>query len=433
MDKLEYTALGQTVYHGVLPNGLNIYVDVRPEYDKQFVFFATRYGGMDVRFRGEDGEWLDTPAGVAHFLEHKTFDTKEGNALQAMAANGADPNAFTTGSITGYYFDGARGFEENLRTLLSFVSEPWFTPESVDKEQGIIAQEIRMYEDDPASEVFERLKRAMYVHHPARVSTVGTVESIAGITADTLYQCHRAFYRPGNMVLCAAGNIDPRRVEDIAREVLPDAPAAAAAVDYGQPEPLEVGEKRTRRIMPVSIPMFALGFKGSPAAGKEGLRQRLVAELVCDVLFSPSAPLYNRLYEQGLLNGSFGSSYDAFPGCAWIMAEGESRDPERVRAEALKEAARLGEEGIDQALWERLKNAAYGSMVRHLNSMEDTCIELAEGHFNGEDYLSFPQVFQSIDRADGEALLREWCVEERTALSVIEPEEQSDIERDGHD
>ena len=423
MDKLEYTSLGQTVHHCVLPNGLNIYVDVRPEYGKQFAFFATRYGGMDLRFQGEDDDWMETPAGVAHFLEHKTFDTEDGNALQIMAANGTDPNAFTSCAMTGYYFDGVRGFEENLRTLLSFVSVPWFTQESVDKEQGIIAQEIRMYEDDPGYQAYTCMLKAMYVHHSVRTRIVGTVESISRITADTLYQCHRAFYRPGNMVLCAAGNIDPQRVADIAREVLPDAPTSITVADHGEQEPVEVGEKFTRQTMPVSIPIFALGFKGSPAAGGKGLRQRLVAELVCDVLFSPSAPLYNRLYERGLLNGSFGGSYYAYPGCAGIMAEGESRDPKRVRDEVLKEAARLGAEGIDQELWDRLKNAAYGSMVRHLNSMEDTCIELAEAHFNEEDYLSFPQVFQSIDRADGEALLREWCVEERTALSVIEPEE----------
>ncbi len=425
MDKLEYTALGQTVYRCILPNGLNIYVDVRPDYGKQFAFFSTRYGGMDVRFRGEDGEWLDTPAGVAHFLEHKTFDTKDGNALQVMAANGADPNAFTTGGITGYYFDSARGFEENLRTLLAFVSEPWFTQESVDKEQGIIAQEIRMYEDDPASEVFERLKRAMYCCHPVRFSTVGTVESISNITADILYQCHRAFYRPGNMVLCAAGNIDPWRVADIAREVLPDIPPSSTETDYGQTEPVGVGERYTCRTMPVSIPLFGLGFKGKAAEKGGEMRQRLVAELVCDMLFSPSAPLYNRLYEQGLINGSFGSYYDARPGCAMIVAEGESRDPERVRSEVLREAARMGTKGIAQELWDRLKKAAYGTMVRQLNSMEDTCIELAEAHFRGEEFLSFPQVFQSIERSHGEALLREWFTEERTALSVIMPEEKS--------
>ncbi len=422
MDKLEYTTLGQTVHHCLLPNGLNIYVDVRPEFGKQFAFFATRYGGMDLRFRGEDGEWLDTPAGVAHFLEHKTFDTEDGNALQRMAANGVDPNAFTSSSMTGYYFDGVQGFEENLRTLLSFVSVPWFTPESVDKEQGIIGQEIRMCEDDPNDEAYYRLLEAMYVNHPVRNRVAGTVESISHITADTLYQCHRAFYRPGNMVLCAAGNIDPQQVVDIAREVLASEPSSAALTDHGQMEPNQVEERLTRRTMPVSMPLFALGFKGTPAAKGAGLRQRLVAELVCDVLFSPSAPLYNRLYEQGLLNSSFGGFYSDGPGCAFIVADGESRDPERVRDEVLKEAGRLAAEGIGQELWDRLKRAAYGAMVRRLNSMEDTCVELAEAYFDGEDYLSFPQVFQSIERPDGEGLLRSWCVEERAALSIIAPE-----------
>lgn len=422
MDKLEYTALGQTLYHCVLPNGLNIYVDVRPEYGKQFAFFATRYGGMDLHFRGEDGEWMDTPAGVAHFLEHKSFDTQDGNALQRMAANGVDPNAFTSSSMTGYYFDGVQDFEENLRTLLSFVSVPWFTPESVDKEQGIIAQEIRMCEDDPNDEAYYGMLEAMYASHPVRNRVAGTVESISHITADTLYQCHRAFYRPGNMVLCAAGNIDPQRVADIAREVLTEEPSSATPTDHGQPERPQVQERLTRRAMEVSMPLFALGFKGAAAEQGQGLRQRLLAELVCDVLFSSSAPLYNRLYEQGLLNSSFGGFYSSGPGCAFLAAEGESRDPERVRDEILKEARRLSEEGIDSELWERLKKAAYGAMVRRLNSMEDTCIELAEAHFQGEDYLSFPQVFQSIEKADGEALLREWCVEERAALSIITPQ-----------
>ena len=224
MDELNYAALRETVHRCVLPNGLTVYVDERPEYTKQFAFFAARYGGMDLRFQGEDGELVDTPQGVAHFLEHKMFDTEDGNALQRMAAQGAEPNAFTMPSITGYFFEGTQGFEDNLRTLLSFVSKPWFTPESVAKEQGIIAQEIRMCEDDPNDEAYYRLLEAMYVSHPVRSRVAGTVESISRITADTLYQCHGAFYRPGNMVLCVAGNIDPQRVADVARELLPGEP-----------------------------------------------------------------------------------------------------------------------------------------------------------------------------------------------------------------
>ena len=421
MDELNYAALRETVHHCVLPNGLNIYVDARPEYARQFAFFATRYGGMDLRFRGEDGEWVDTPQGVAHFLEHKLFDTEDGSALQRMAAQGVDPNAFTSPSMTAYYFESTQGFEDNLRTLLSFVSKPWFTPESVEKEQGIIGQEIRMTEDDPDNEVYYQLMEAMYAHHPVRVRVAGTVESIAHITADTLYQCHRAFYKPGNMVLCAAGNVDPQRVAEIAREVLDQEPSAAAASDHGRAEPQEVVARYAQRAMPVSIPLFELGFKGDPAPRGQGLRQQLLGELTCDVLFGSSAPLYSRLYEEGLINGSFASRYDSLPGCACLVAGGESRDPKRVRDEVLKEAERLAREGIDPELWERLKKAAYGSMVRQLNSLEDVCYELAEAHFDGEDYLNFPQCFQSIEREDAQALLRRWCVEGRSALSVIVP------------
>ena len=423
MDELNYAALRETVHHCVLPNGLNIYVDVRPEYAKQFAFFATPYGGMDLRFREEGGEWVNTPQGVAHFLEHKMFDTPDGNALQRMAAQGVEPNAFTTPSMTGYFFEGTQGFEDNLRTLLSFVSKPWFIPESVEKERGIIAQEIRMTEDDPENEVYYLLMEAMYYRHPVRVRVAGTVESIAQITADTLYQCHRAFYRPENMVLCAAGNVEAERVAEIAREVLDKEPSAAA-VSYRPYYPPEIYEAPTHyleRAMPVSIPLFELGFKLVPAPRGQGLRQRLLGELVCDVLFSSSAPLYSRLYEEGLINGSFASRYDALPGCACLIAGGESRDPKRVRDEVLKEAERLAREGIDPELWERLKKAAYGSMVRRLNSLEDVCYELAEAHFDGEDYLSFPQCFQSIERSDAQALLRDWCVKSQTALSVIVP------------
>ena len=421
MDELNYAALRETVHRCVLPNGLTVYVDARPEYPRQFAFFATRYGGMDLRFRGEDGEWVDTPQGVAHFLEHKLFDTEDGSALQRMAALGVEPNAFTTPSMTGYFFEGTQGFEDNLRTLLSFVSRPWFTPESVEKEQGIIGQEIRMTEDDPDNEVYYQLMEAMYAHHPVRVRVAGTVESIAQITADTLYRCHRAFYRPGNMVLCAAGNVDPERVAEIAREVLDGEPSTANLSDHGRAELPETVARYAQRAMPVSIPLFELGFKGDPAPRGQGLRQRLLGELTCDVLFSSSAPLYSRLDEEGLINGSFVGHYGALPGCAYLIAWGESRDPQKVLDEVLKEVERLAREGIDPKLWERLKKAAYGAMVRQLNSLEETCFELAQAHFDGEDYLSFPQCFQSIEREDAQALLGTWCVEGRSALSVIVP------------
>lgn len=423
MDELRYPAVRETVHHCVLPNGLNIYVNVKPEYGKQFAFFAARCGGMDLHFRGEDGSLMDMPAGTAHFLEHMAFDTGDGGAIHRMTARGVDPNAYTTASMTGYYFETVQDFEENLFDLLTLVSRPSFTQDNVDKERGIIVQEIRMEEDDPDSVVYERLMEAMYVRHPVRVRILGSAESISEITPELLEQCHRAFYRPGNMVLCAAGNIDPQRVADIARKALPEGKSSILQADWGQLEPDRVDRFLVERIMPVSIPLFEIGFKGTPAPKGGQLRQRLLAGLVCDVLFGASAPLYSRLYEQGLINGSFDSGYDDAPGCACLVAGGESRDPERVLDEVLREAVRLGREGIDPDLWERLKKAAYGGMVRQLNSLENICVELAQSHFDGEEFFRFPESFQSIERADGEAMLRQWCTRDRVSLSVIRPEE----------
>lgn len=421
MEKVFYPALGETVWHKRLPNGLDIYVDEKAEYGKQFAFFAANYGGMNLRFRAEDGHWQDTPAGVAHFLEHKMFDTEDGNALQILAANGADNNAFTSSSITGYYFEGIRGFEENLKTLLSFVSIPYFTPESVAKEQGIIAQEIRMGEDNPDIAIYYMLLESLYQNHPIRVKVIGSEQSIARITTDTLYRCHGAFYRPDNMVLCVSGNVDPLQVAGIAEQILPEKGGPRAEVSLGEAEPREVCRGRAERRMEVSAPQFLIGFKGEPPEKGGCLRQRLLAELVCDVLFSPSAPLYSRLYEEGLINNTFDSGYEYVPGCAFLTVGGESRDPEQVLERVLAETRRAACEGIDPELWERQKKAAYGGMVRRLNSLEDTCVELAMSHFDGEDYLRFPDVFQQLGREDGEELIRRWCGEQQVSMAVIRP------------
>ena len=213
MEKLEFPRVGEQMYHQVLDNGLHIFVVPKPGFQKSYAFFATNYGGMDMKFC-LDGQWHQSPAGVAHFLEHKMFDTKEGNALQELAKNGAEPNAFTSNAMTGYYFDSTAHFAENLEILLSFVSIPYFTKESVEKEQGIIGQEIRMVEDDPDNQVFYGLMECLFDHHPIRVPIAGTQESISHITAETLYACHKAFYDPSNMVLCVAGDVDPKLIED---------------------------------------------------------------------------------------------------------------------------------------------------------------------------------------------------------------------------
>ena len=415
--------MGETVFSDRLDNGLTVYVDVKPDFQKSYAFFATDYGGMDMKFQ-LDGQWHDTPAGVAHFLEHKTFDTKDGNALQDLAANGASPNAFTNSAITGYYFESTEKFYENLNILLSFVSQPYYTQESVDKEQGIIGQEIRMIEDDPEYQVYYAMLEGLYAHHPIRTSVAGTIESISRITADTLNLCHSAFYNPGNMVLCVAGNVDPEKVLDMAREILPREGKGSISRDYGPAEPAGAARSRTELRMEVSTPIFQLGWKMEPAPrGEEQLRQKLVAELACEALLGNSSPLYVRLYREGLINSSFSYGFDGYPSCAYAMAGGESADPDAVAAAIAAEAERIGREGVDPALFARLKKGLYGTKVRGLNSFENICVGMAQAYFAGYDMLRFPEVFEGISQADVETCIRTCFTPERAALAVVQPGE----------
>ena len=420
MKKEFYQRLGETVYRETLSNGLRVNVVSKPGFAKAYAFFATRYGGMDTRFQ-LDGNWLDTPAGIAHYLEHKMFDTREGNALQELAKNGAEPNAFTSNAMTGYYFDSTEKFEENLKILLSFVSVPYFTDESVAKEQGIIAQEIRMIEDDPDWQIYARMMSALYQKNTARTHIAGSVESIREITAKTLYDCHKAFYTPGNMALTVVGDVEPERVAALAEAVLPKTSGSSIPRDHGE-EPVAVAQRETSRKMEVSMPQFLLGFKCTPAAeGEDSLRRSLIGNMACDLLLGESSPLYLRLYDQGLINTSFGGAYEMMPDTAYLYAGGDSRDVKAVAAEILAEARRLSNEGLDHDFYEQTRKAAFGAMLRGLNSFENIAVSLTEGYFAGYDALRFPQVFDSFGEEDVLAFIRDELTEEHAAMSMVLP------------
>ena len=421
MLETKYPRIGETVLSETLANGLRVRVIPKPGYCRKYAFFATRYGGMDMRFR-LGGAWRDTPAGIAHYLEHKMFDTEDGNALQTLSQNGAEPNAFTANSMTAYYFDCTEHFEENLRILLSFVSVPYFTQESVDKERGIIAQEIRMTEDTPDWRVYKNLLSCLYRTNPARVPIAGTVESIQAITPETLYACHKAFYAPSNMLLCVVGDVEPEAVLAAAREILPKESGEAIERDYGAAEEAAVFEKSATCAMEIATPQFLVGFK-CPAVpdGDALLRQSLIGELACDVLLGDSSPLYMRLYDEGLINGSFGGSFDQLPGLSYLYAGGECREPEKVARAVMDEAARLAREGVDADYYQQIRRANFGASLRALNSFENIAVSLADGAFRGFDPYRFPEVYDTITKADVEAFLRENIVEERRAMSLLVP------------
>ena len=425
MEK-NYPRIGEQIHCFTLENGLPVILVPKPGFRRKYAMFATRYGGMDLKFALDD-VWQDTPAGIAHYLEHKMFDTEEGNALQELAQNGAEPNAFTSNAMTAYYFDSTEHFEENLRILLSFVSVPYFTDESVAKEQGIIGQEIGMIEDNPEWQVYTRLMQAMYRTSPARISVAGSVESISHITAQTLYDCHRAFYTPGNMCLVVVGDVEPEQVLSIAREILPAESGPEIPRDYGEEESLTPCMAETACEMEVSMPTFLLGFKCPPLhGGMEQMRLASIGELACDLLMGESSPLYARLYEQGLINGTFGYSFDVLPGAAYAYAGGDSSDPRAVRDAIWAEAERVVREGVPEAYYQQILRSDFGSTLKSLNSFESIAVGIVEGCFQNYDPFLFPEVYDTISLQDLLDFIRDNICPERTALSVINPKEATE-------
>ena len=423
MNKTEYKSLGETLYSTELENGLAIYVLKKTGFRKSFAAFAADYGGADRRFM-LDGALHDTPAGVAHYLEHKMFDTEDGNALVRLEANGASPNAFTSDTMTLYHFECTSKFEENLRELLRFVSVPYFTEESVAKEQGIIGQEIRMTEDSPDYRLYINLMRSLFAHNPLRDGVAGTVESIARITPEVLYACHKAFYHPVNMALAVVGDVEPELVERTAREILCPERAEKPRADYGPPEGLAPLAGYISEAMEVSLPQFAAGLKMGPAPyGAEALRERIVGGMALKCLFGPSSPFYTRLYSEGLLNTDFSCEADFAAGHAFAMFGGESKDPEAVLAEIKKEIGALGQKGLDEEYFQRQKKASYGQRIRALGNFEGLAVTLAESHFNGYQPLEAFEVLEKVTAEDCVRWVKEKLKTENIALSVINPRE----------
>lgn len=421
LNKINYPGTGDELYLGTAENGLRIRVLPKKGFSGYYAVFATDYGGTYRRFT-LDGELYDTPAGVAHYLEHKMFDLPDGdNALTLLSQNGADPNAFTSSDVTCYYFHCTREFEANLRMLLHFVSTPYFTQETVQKEQGIISQEIHMGEDNPGTANYYSLLRMLYRSHPIRDKVIGTVESIAQITAETLYQCHRAFYTPSNMVLCVAGDVEPERIAEIAAEELPQECRSVPEPDFGEAEDLNPIETRRVLQMPVATTQFLIGAKLSPAPkGQELFRQQLTASLAMRLLAGPSSPYYNRLYADGLLNRNFDADADFSTGVATVILGGESRDPDAVLASLNEEIERVGREGFDEGLFRRSKRSSLGAALRSMEDFDDVCVSLALDEFDGFCYLDYPAVLSSITREECEAFVRETLKPERFAISILE-------------
>ena len=424
MTELHYPNLGETLYRDVLPNGLTLCVVPRPGFSRKLAYFVTDFGAIHTEFTC-DGKPYRVPDGIAHYLEHKLFDMPDGEVSAKFAALGASPNAFTGYDMTAYYFTCTENFEPALRLLLEFVSTPYFTEESVAKEQGIIGQEIGMHRDNPDSRCFELLMEAMYDRHPIRVPILGTKDTIAQITPQTLYDCHKAFYRPGNMLLCVVGDVDPDAVRQMALEILPETDTTATARQESWDEDMIPRTPLVTARMEVAMPMFQLGFKCEPLdKGDEAVRMEAIGDLAAEALFGESSPLYLRLYEEGLIDGSFGGGFETVDGMAFLTASGDSEAAEAVRDAILEQAQVLLREGIDEKDFLRMKRSALGRRIRDLDSFDSTCFRVCAYHFSGFDYFRFPDIYRTVEVSDILAFIKRVVTKQRCSLCIVHPTQE---------
>ena len=415
---LERTAADQWK---VLPSGLTVLVRPMPGYSGTHVIYATRFGSIDRDFRLGERE-VHLPAGVAHFLEHKMFEDEDGDAFAKFAKTGANANAFTAFDRTCYLFTATEQLDESLDVLLGMVGHPYFTEQTIAKEQGIIGQEIKMYDDSPDWRLITGLCECLYHSHPIRSDIAGTVESIAEITPEMLYDCCKAFYAPGNMVLAAAGSTSMEQIlAACARHGLMDERPAEKVERLLRPEPMTLAAAEKTITMPIAKPCFGLGFKEEPLPFGD-LRSEMLYELILCCICGGMSPLYRRLYDEGLTNPGFGGEVLRVDGCCCILFTGESDQPDTVRQLLLDEIERVRKEGVDREIFTLCKNEKYGQLIENLENVEDSASQMADFALAGQTVAQQITMLAGLTAEDADAALQHILRPERMAVMYIEPD-----------
>ncbi len=401
-------------------SGLNIYILEKPLYNSAYAIFGTKYGSIDNCF-SVNGEKVEVPEGIAHFLEHKLFESEDGDAFSRYAETGAYANAFTSFDRTCYLFSCSSRFYDNLEILLDFVQSPYFTAATVQKEQGIIGQEIRMYDDSPGWRVMFNMLLAMYKNHPVRIDIAGTTDSIAEITDELLYKCYNTFYNPQNMFLCIAGNVNTDKILKMVENSIK--PKEKIDLCRIMPEETDgVLQPKVQQALEVATPIFCFGYKEN-AASVPTVKERICTAVLLEMIACDSSPLYKKLTEEGLINDEFSFEYFNGPGYTSVIFEGESRDPQRVADEIKAEIDRLKEDGLNKKLFGAVRSGLYGNAIRGFNSVETIAMGLVDCAMNDCDLfddikylkaITVDDVYKRLARLDND----------KTVLSVIVPKEK---------
>lgn len=399
-------------------SGFKIFVYPKENYSSAYAVFGTKYGSIDTCFRVEGNEEFTTvPEGIAHFLEHKLFESEELDAFARYAKTGASANAYTSFDKTCYLFQCSGNFEKSLEILLDFVSNPYFTEQTVQKEQGIIGQEIKMYQDEPGWESLFALLRAMHHNHPVKVDIAGTVESISHITAELLYECYETFYNPANMALAVVGNVTTEQVLEIADRMLKPKESKKIERKF-QIEPETVVEDTIVRNLAVSMPIFAIGYKEKITTPCRTLKETLESNILLDIIGGKTSQLYEEMLTDGLINTTFDIEYFEGFGYSAHIFNGESTEPEKVRERINKEIEKMKKQGVDKETFDRIKKKHYGGFIMNFNDIDSLANALIGGYFNGDGLYDQLEVLESITLEDINNRLNAINIE-NSSMSII--------------
>jgi predicted Zn-dependent peptidase len=405
-------------------SGLTFILNPKPDFSKTMGILGVRFGSTDNNF-SKDGNGLEVPAGTAHFLEHKLFEGEEGDVSDRFAALGASCNAGTGFTSTSYLFSCTDRISENLRLLLDFVQRPYFTPELIKKEQGIIGQEIKMYEDDPDWVVFFNLMKCMYRDHPVNQNIAGSIESIGRINPDLLLSCYRAYYRPGNMALVVVGKMEVDRVVQIIHDDAKIRAPDAKGLDKRyivEPDPLPQSLSISHPMM-VARPKVLIGFKDYDLCpdGAHLQAKEIITQMVIDIILGKSSENYERLYGDGVIDDSFSAYYSGYMDFGFTSIGCDTDEPDRFMERTQKILEEVARKGIDQTDFERQKNKYLGKFIRIFNSVEGTAVSLLNFFIKGVTPSRVIDIIQGITREDLNVRLQRHLEVKQMVLSVIEP------------
>ena len=400
-------------------SGLKIFVYPKSEYASTYAVFGTKYGSIDTRFKRSDrAEFTEIPAGTAHFLEHKLFESEELDAFQRYAVTGASANAYTSFDRTCYLFNCTGHFKENFEILLDFVRHPYFTEETVRKEQGIIGQEIDMYKDSPDWECLFNMLGAMYHNHSVKIDIAGTKGSIAQITADMLFSCYDTFYNLSNMALAVAGKTNVDEVLEVADRLL-EADEKVTVERVFEKEPEDVKQSYIEEHLPVATPVFAFGYKENIDKDNCTLEEEIGMSLILDIAAGQISSLYKELLDEGLINGTFSTEFFNGFNYATPIFSGESVDPESVARRINERLQSLKRSGITSEQFETVRKKQYGKTVRAFSDIDTVANGLVVSHFEDEELFSEFEVIKNLKLDFVNELLKRSFDESKTVLSVI--------------